>query len=255
VTIQVVGPSQTVISSNFAIAPSSPEGTPGVYTYALKGLTFDSLLIENTGGSTVSVTVTNAVINSAGAAAVYLETPIATTLTLDGVDITAGTSQPAIYLQGDEITLTVQNCYIHGSQSGIAISLGATSDGDVFSFLNNTIINNGSGLNLPAVGTSSLGKIYNNLLIDNTTGILEYAPADVGYNALYGNTTNYSGSATDGPGYVKTDPLLDTSTSPPGLLPGSPCRGTGDAMVAPSTDFYGRPRGSSVDIGAVQSSP
>jgi hypothetical protein len=80
-------------------------------------------------------------------------------------------------------------------------------------------------------------------------------PSDWGYNALYSNTTNYAANATAGMGTTESDPMLDTSTTPPGLLSGSPCRGAANPSVAPAHDFWGRPRGSSLDIDAVQSSP
>src|SRR5262249_23612218 len=98
-------------------------------------------------------------------------------------------------------------------------------------------------------------SIFNNLLIGNGVGIALSAPvATFGNNALYNNVNNYDGVATDGAGYVKTDPLLDTSTTPPGLLSGSPGLGAGDSTKGSPHDFWGRRRGSKVDIGAVQSS-
>ena len=50
---------------------------------------------------------------------------------------------------------------------------------------------------------------------------------------------------------VTADPLLDTE-KPPALGAGSPCRGAGDATVAPATDFFGRARSGRTDIGARQ---
>lgn len=74
-----------------------------------------------------------------------------------------------------------------------------------------------------------------------------------GHDALWGNASNYAGSATDGPGTVKADCLLDTTGPAPALGPASPCRGVGDPTQAPPLDFYGVARGAKVDLGAVQS--
>ena len=71
------------------------------------------------------------------------------------------------------------------------------------------------------------------------------------HNALFGNMTNFSGSAVADPNGLREDCNLDMG-SPPGLQSGSPCRGAGDPMLAPDHDFYGDPRGATPDIGALQ---
>jgi hypothetical protein len=65
-------------------------------------------------------------------------------------------------------------------------------------------------------------------VVDNAVGVdvVGNLSPSTGNNALFGNTANYGGYAADG-----SDPMLDMST-PPGLLVGSPCRGTGDASHA-----------------------
>jgi hypothetical protein len=96
---------------------------------------------------------------------------------------------------------------------------------------------------------------FNNLFDDNQTAIdlqKTIPAANFGNSALWGNTTNYSGLATAGSGYVTANPMLDTSLTPPGLEPESPCWGAGSATYAPPTDYWGVPRGTSVAIGAVQ---
>ena len=127
---------------------------------------------------------------------------------------------------------------------------------------NNTFANNGTAINLspnsPAPGGGSFDvQYFNNIIANNTLGVTINSNVHIlkhGNDALWGNTTNYSGLAADGPGTVKADLMLDNSTVPPGLLPGSPCRGAGSVTEAAATDFYGRARGTSIDIGAVQSS-
>ena len=51
---------------------------------------------------------------------------------------------------------------------------------------------------------------------------------------------------------ITTDPLLDSTTTPPTLESGSPCIGSASAAELPPTDYWGRRR-TKADIGAVQS--
>lgn len=165
------------------------------------------------------------------------------------------------------LNVTLQNAYIHDSGFGLAFVPGYMNgieyNGPAYcdvNVLNDTFERDDNGVSnsIFCSDPSPAGPgltCFNNLLVDNTTA-LALGPSDVsGYEALYGNTTNFALSATAGPGTIESNPLLDTSTTPPGLLAGSPCRGAANAAVAPNHDFWGRPRGSSVDIGAVQSSP
>jgi hypothetical protein len=112
------------------------------------------------------------------------------------------------------------------------------------------------------VGTSNIMPVNVtidacHLIVQNGTGV-DMEPGSAmptinhGNNALFGNTANYYGMAVDGPGYVKSDPLLDTTVTPPRLGQGSPARGAADPGHAPAKDFWGRTRGQSPDIGAVQ---
>ena len=52
---------------------------------------------------------------------------------------------------------------------------------------------------------------------------------------------------------MKSDPLLQTSVTPPTLGAGSPARGAGNKQLAPATDYWGNARGASIDLGCVQS--
>jgi len=185
------------------------------------------------------------------------------TLTLDGVDLSATGTQPGLvaalggsFDEEQELTLTVVNSYIHGAATGFSLT------GEIYytataTFENNTFESNGTGVLdslLDGTGESSTLVFFNNLVVNNMLGISSSDASTFGYNCLYGNTTNYAGSAVSGMGTVESNPLLDTE-SPPALGPGSPCRAVGDPTHAPSHDFYGRHRSTSIDIGAVQSSP
>jgi hypothetical protein len=259
ITIQGAGRGQSVLTG-FGTSGTLQEGV--AYDYALNGLTLGGLNIDaEYVGTTATVTVTDAVIAATGANSAVRVIAFATgpTLTLNGVDISAASTEPAIYASvnpdtsGLATTLNVANCYIHGAQSGLVID--GFEEIATLNVINNTFVGDGTAINLVVESTGTVtASLFNNLLVDNGVAIALTYAADVGNNALYGNTTNYGGVATDGSDYVKKNPLLDTST-PPGLLPGSPCRGAADATQAPANDFYGRARGASPDIGAVQSSP
>jgi hypothetical protein len=158
------------------------------------------------------------------------------------------------------VNLFVRNCYVHGG--GITFS-NYIPPGPQFpesmnaTLLNNTIVGSVDGISFaPPLGGSI--SYFNNLIDGNTTGVSISMGTSLqitqGNNAYFSNGTNFGGIATAGPGDVQSDPLLDTSTTPPGLLPGSPARGAGDPSQAPTTDFWGKPRGAHPDIGAAQSS-
>jgi hypothetical protein len=166
-------------------------------------------------------------------------------------------SQAGTAVFGEAVGLVAQNSYIHDSATGI--SLGATLpslNGGTLPSLNAQVENNTFARNALALGLNngSTAAYFNNLFVGNQLAVdYEVAqPLNFGANAYWQNTANFGGFALDTTTDVKTDPLLDGST-PPGLGVGSPCLGAGDPSHAPSTDFFGNPRGSAPDIGAVQS--
>lgn len=113
----------------------------------------------------------------------------------------------------------------------------------------------GIDLNSIDLGGGITATISNSIFTDIGGHAIAWSPRDTvthTSNALWNNTPNYSGIASDGPGYVKVDCLL-TSTSPtptPGA--GSPCRDAADSAHATTHDFYGVVRGSPADIGAAE---
>ena len=181
----------------------------------------------------------------------YTGAAVPFTVTLDGVDLSTAANQNGIdaiisnNLLG--LNVTVQNCYIHDTNYGVYFVGGAP-----ITLINDTFVNNAVGMYIDVNAS-----YFNNIITGSSLAIDQsFTSNDVfGNNLLFGNSTNYAGMAGNGPGYVKADPMFDTSTSPPGLLAGSPARGAADPTHAPATDFWGRPRGTSVDIGAVQSGP
>jgi len=157
--------------------------------------------------------------------------------------------------------ITVTNSWLHDAHAGFGISGTGTTRLHVYSVLleNDTITSNDTGIlhtdTIWSDPTSATLGYYNAIVDGNATGVeldgVEQPMATSGNNLYFGNTTNFAGSAVDGTGDVKADPLLTTAT-PPGLGAGSPAIGTGDAAHAPDHDFYGTARGASIDIGAVQ---
>jgi hypothetical protein len=252
---------QGVSAASTSVTSLSVESGDAIPSVVVKGLTLGSLyMFTGTVDVTMSVSISASKLES-----VNLSAGSGTVdLTLDGVEVTASsTAEPVMTLgtadDGVSATILIQNSYIHDSGG---IQIGANfSWGDGLSIsttmLNNTFVNNSTAINDTSeacCGWSVTSAYYNNVFLDNTLALSLAALGSVGNNAFYGNTNNYGGAATDGSGTIKTDPKLDTSTTPPGLLAGSPLRGAADASHAPTHDYWGRSRGASVDIGAVQSS-
>lgn len=147
----------------------------------------------------------------------------------------------------------VENSYLTGAGGGALRSNNAGEVGKInLSIIGSTFRGNDIAISLEGNTTATIaGSIFTGItqlaLVWGATDVVTHAN-----NALWGNVTNYGGVAADGAGYVKTDCLL-TDTSPvPGLGAPSPCRDAGDATHTTPTDFYGVPRSSPPDIGAVE---
>jgi hypothetical protein len=200
------------------------------------------------GSATVTATATNGI-------NVSVSNGVAATVLLDGVEALNGSQVTAGVVSGS-LNLTVQNSYLTG---GFAVNSSELPTAGSITLNNNTIVGSGAGTGVyfDGSGTTAL-TYYNNIITNFATGIdIEgtVGATASGDNALYGLTNRYAGTAVAGPGYVLTNPELDTNT-PPGLLSGSPCLGTGTSAHAPSTDFWGNARSATfVDIGAVSGPP
>jgi hypothetical protein len=216
-------------------------------------------------GSDGTFDVTASKVSSSNGGAIYVANSGPLAVVIDGVDASSSaTNGDAIMIEdsnnqsNETFSVTVQNSYVHDSFEGIVYSnTGYYEIATQLTFDNNTFVNNGTGLDVTP-SQSGLGLSYfNDLFTKNQLGISigpQVATPSFGDSLLFGNTTNYGGMAVDGMGYIKADPMLDTSVTPPALDAGSPARGAGDKSHAPADDYWGNPRGASVDIGAVQSS-
>jgi hypothetical protein len=200
--------------------------------------------------------------------------PYAGTILFDEVDISGGTSGTAFTLldnspaaPGNPIpSVSITNSYIHDSKTGIQVTWGNRGtldpggDGLTATFTNNTFENDATSVSVSVTADSSDTPVIaqsftNNLFVGNGLALDLTQAGSEGNNAYYSNTTNLMGMAAPATGDVEANPLLDMSTTPPGLLAGSPCRGAANPATATSHDFWGHPRGTTPDIGAVQSSP
>jgi hypothetical protein len=182
--------------------------------------------------------------------------------TFDGVEmIGLAESSPElqIYQSGDSmLSLSLVNSYLHEGPNGLVYSVGSGGSPTATLVAENNVFENngGNGVSINAGGASVTATIYNNILDNNGAGItVSGATGSYGYNSLYDNGSAYGGSWQGQASDILTDPMLDATSDPPSLLAGSPCLGAGDPTHTPAHDFYGRPRGSHPDIGAVQASP
>lgn len=178
---------------------------------------------------------------------------------IDRCDLSTGGSSGAlnvgVTLTGGTHDVTVRNSYIHDSLLGVWL-VNLSNAANVVTFVNDTFVDDGTAIRLSAPAGSLLTLRYANDVFTGSTTALELftQPGTTvlhSANALFGNTTNYAGSAVAGAGYVTTDLMLD-GMSPPAPLAGSPLVGAADAAPSPSADFWGATRDASPDIGAVE---
>lgn len=178
-------------------------------------------------------------------------------ITVDGCDIgSSTTSGYGVYIDStyaSPLDVSITNSYIHGGSYGV-YQYGSSAT-LTMKLVNNTIDKATYGINLSGSGASAISYVNN--IISNSTmvGVMvgtSLTAVTHSNNALFGNITNFSGSAVEGAGYVKSDCQLDMATGVPQTKVGSPCRGVGKADGAPAVDFWNASRGSKVDIGAVQ---
>ncbi len=72
------------------------------------------------------------------------------------------------------------------------------------------------------------------------------------YSAIGGNKTNYFNTTFDPTDFRDGDLLLDLFSQYVKPLPNSPLIGFGDINGAPNYDYFGKPRASGNDLGAIQ---
>jgi hypothetical protein len=188
--------------------------------------------------------------------------------TIDRCDVSSPQG-PAIWMNeltssiaNSPVRLSVENSWIHDSREGLLFTAPRgctscpypnTSTSDAISLVNDTFTSNGTAVRAATErpGTPTL-RIHNSLFSKSTLAISvsNGIDAQASHNLLFGNATNYEG-IVDGPSTIKADPKLDGAT-PPRPGPGSAARGAADLARAPARDYWGRARGATADIGAVE---
>jgi hypothetical protein len=157
-------------------------------------------------------------------------------------------------------TVKVTNSYIHDTKEGIYVDGMGMKQGMSLSIVNDTFVNDGIALDVvwhSAGGGALALTVANDIFVGSSASAISIDESLLGVvhenNLLFGNASNYAGTATDGPGYVKADPLFDGST-PPAPKAGSPALGNANMSLAPATDYWGHLRNKTTpDIGAVES--
>jgi hypothetical protein len=245
-------------------------------TLRIIGLSSDRSIINgqvyvNTGWTKVHIEGVQIRTTSSGSAALYAQGAPTSSLEVVGTKLSASYhgieayQKQSILIDGCEIAVSngygislfannngplavrVQNSYLHGGYS-----LRATGSGfEVqLTFVNNLVKGSDVGADISG---STTALIANNIFSNITDTALQWsstAIVDRHHNALFANTTNYGGIASDGPNTLKADCMLGTGTIP-ALGAGSPCRDAGDHAVAPMLDFYGATRAAMPDLGPV----
>lgn len=175
---------------------------------------------------------------------------------IDGCDLGASAQSYGLYVYrtsvSQPLTVTAQNSWFHGASYGVYINAVSNSN-LTMSLLNDTFTGSTRGLYSNSTGTVTLtylNSIFSGLTVTGITITGGHTLTHTN-NLLFGNAANYAGTAVDGAGYVKADPLLDTA-SPPELKQGSPARGAADVAKAPLKDYWAVARGSGADIGAIE---
>jgi hypothetical protein len=247
--------------------------SPALRATSHKRLTIESCTFRASSSSgTVSLTSGANTITSSkflaetsGTALAFVAYAPSQSLTLENSDLAASSvgDGTAFLLSSPYSTSTiakveVKNSYFHNAKVGLSVSPGGASrylTADVL-LVNNTFERLSTGVDYYGAKAPSY---YNNIVTECDLGISINASTsaptnreDHGNNVMFKNTANFGGFATPGLRYLTTDPMLDTSKSPPAPKAGSPTVGAGDTSKAPPKDFWGKPRGPSVDIGAVE---
>lgn len=214
---------------------------------------FEGVQITNASGTAIHAQELEVeVVRSRLVAGIALSAYQVTNLLVDSSELVA--SSHAIYLYyvqpAGTMTARVENSYLHGEGEGVYANTANGAEIDLLV----------SGCTFQALyrgvhfGTNITATVASSIFTGNELGMEWPADSTVtkSHNALWGNTTNYAGVASDGEGYIKTDCMLVTGSPAPRLLGSSPCANAGSTTFTTAHDFYGVTRGSPPDIGAVE---
>lgn len=132
-----------------------------------------------------------------------------------------------------------------------SVSKGALSLEYLDGFVVNNTITNGAHAGVYCIDGSLILK--NNLITGNAIGFHNNRCSVVSKaNAILENGSNYGGTAAPSPADYRGPLGLDTTANPVRPAAASPLIGFGDPEDAPQHDYFGQPRSSRIDVGAVQ---
>ncbi|MGC4120868.1 MAG: lamin tail domain-containing protein [Myxococcales bacterium] len=154
--------------------------------------------------------------------------------------------------------LIAENLVVSNTRSGIRLNADAGETRVLF----NTLVGNGFGEALPlggagiVVGPRCLEHVKFNVAVSNRAGINHLATPGVDNhtNLIWGNSSNYAGSAVAGAGDLSADPMfVDAMNGDFHLKAGSPAIDLAPAGED-AADFDGivRPQGAAADLGAFE---
>jgi parallel beta-helix repeat protein len=154
----------------------------------------------------------------------------------------------------------VNNHVLYNSKGGVWLS---DSPGVVVA--HNTVVGNGFGATPDnggagvVTGNYAAETVRNNVLVSNNGGLhcMDVSRGDQDHNLVWGNVTNYSGTAAPGAGDVSLDPrFVDAQQGDFHLAAASPAIDVGLPGLA-DHDFDGvaRPQGAAPDLGAHEHRP
>ncbi len=185
---------------------------------------------------------------------------------MDGLDIDAGSGSSYGGVAMEDMNaqtsagwqVVLYNVYVHDTATCVRADMDENETSAIY-LEDSTLYNCGTGVLLDSLASAADVSFYvnNTVLYGMTTvGINDnsdsYGEIIGRYNALYGNATNYAGSATAGEAYVTSDPMLDFSYAPPRPEAGSPLIDAGGMWLGPTADYWGTPRSWPPDIGAIE---
>jgi hypothetical protein len=174
--------------------------------------------------------------------------------------IEGGSGVSAVYLYDygynstDRVSLEVRDSYLSGGNYTVRTAVTKSSSRRTYQSV--TIVNNtieGGTYGLWMIGRYTPFQIKNNIITGNSTGLHWDGGGSMtnDYNLYYGNSSNFSGSATGGANRISGDPGLSADV-PPVPASGGLADGAGTTSYASTQDYWTNARPSPPSIGAME---
>jgi len=257
--LRIIGPSQYDTRINGRVTFAS--GRAGS-TIELQGVTISNGVYVEDGSSTFSTTLSDCILEDTNNHNIHVErngygTP---NFAVRRCIIEARSTASAVYLYDygynstDRVSLEIRDNYISGGSYTVRTAVTKSSSRRTYQSV--TIVNNtieGGNYGLWMIGRYTPFQIKNNILVDNARAFHWDGGGSMNndFNLYFGNSTNFSGSATGGANRVTADPLLSAEV-PPVPATGGVADGAGTTSYASTVDYWTNPRPSPPSIGAVE---